>query len=1059
MPPAAGGRECEWSFSVCAGAEGRRTGESSLRKGTSGESRRTYEGPGDTLAPPKLAAGSGSASENGSEPVHVSRGGPLTTPAGFSKKGSAMKGIDLIGEAVERRVCLAWPKRVTPVNSWLEHIPFGMFLVDMIRPRVLVELGVHYGDSYCAFCQAVAETGSATRCYGVDHFRGDEHAGLYGSEVLADLRAHHDPLYGSFSRIIESTFDEAVRYFEDGSVDLLHIDGLHTYEAVRRDFDVWRPKMSDAGVVLFHDVNVRERGFEVWKLWSELAADHPHFEFLHSHGLGVLAVGDPPDPIRPLFEAKGRRALAIRGFFFELGQRITLKRQIEAQGEKLSDASSELTQARGEHALALDALRKDNEQLAAARAELRQQVEALRQQLVDARDGQRRLEERHAEAAEQWRRIEIQERETRAAYEELARSEAAKQEELRITQEGLARTREALSVEEQERARLERLTRAWLDAWLETEEEPPRDEGSSGEVTPGYEPDATEDVGGYRRWIATRSVALAERDRAEAEAVLWGVTAPPLFSVLVASRGEAPDLLARSLQSVRSQTYRRWQLLVSVERASAPETRGLLDSLQREDSRVVAIESAETSGLTAGVNASLAASQGEFVCILGSRDELDPDALLHAAARVVRDDRIDVLYTDEDEIDEDGDRSRPIFKPDWSPDLLLSQMYVGALLFVRRLLAERVGGFRSESAGAEAYDFALRVTEEARAIAHLPKIAYHRRSRETPRDGDEISDRTAQATIRNALIRREGTGEVGPGLFPGSFRVKRALPSRSRVTVIVRFRDAAAQLARCVDSLRLRGGYGDWDALLVDDGSWEPETRALIGQLEQDRRFQIAAYSGPPGWSGIQNWAADRAGGDTLLFLSAQAEGRLHGWLGAMLEHAVRPQVGAVGARIVYPEGSVCHAGFVLGLGGVAGHAFRFCPGNRRAYLGFDKVIRNVSAVSGAGLMVRKELFADAGGFDASLGRGYAEIDLCLRLRERGLSVVYTPFAELLIHESSGPPILDDPPNARQLIRRWAPQIASDPFYNPNLSFRHVEFALPTEEGESWESVVSPLVI
>jgi GT2 family glycosyltransferase len=218
------------------------------------------------------------------------------------------------------------PRRLTDKDSWHGHIPFAFWCVEALAPRVLVELGCHKGDSYCAFCQAVAELKAPTLCFGVDTWKGDPHAGFYGEEVLEQLRQYHDPRYGAFSTLVRATFDEALERFEDGTIDLLHIDGAHSYEDVRRDFTTWLPKVSRRGVVLFHDTEVREHGFGVYRFWDEVRREHPSFSFPHSHGLGVLAVGASlPEPLRRLTSLDEKEAEEVRRLFARLGDAVRLQ--------------------------------------------------------------------------------------------------------------------------------------------------------------------------------------------------------------------------------------------------------------------------------------------------------------------------------------------------------------------------------------------------------------------------------------------------------------------------------------------------------------------------------------------------------------------------------------------------------------------------------------------------------------------------------------------------------------------------------------------------------------
>jgi GT2 family glycosyltransferase len=436
---------------------------------------------------------------------------------------------------------------------------------------------------------------------------------------------------------------------------------------------------------------------------------------------------------------------------------------------------------------------------------------------------------------------------------------------------------------------------------------------------------------------------------------------------------------------------------------------------------------------------------GEFLAFVEAGDELEPGIVDDVTLTLHRDPVVDVLYTDSDLVGSDGRRTRPFFKPGWSPDQLLSHPYVGRLLVVRRSLFETVGGFRSDQFGTAAeYDFTLRVTEQSRRIVRLPIVGYHRRAPEPPLDDGEV-----MLALEDALRRRGEPGGVEHGLCPGTYRVRRPVRGEPLVSVIVPFHNAAEHLRCCLRSLQETAGYDRWEAILVDNRSWDPNTWALLARFESDKRIRVLSYDERFNWAAINNYAAKHSNGAHLLFMNADVAGRSDGWLTAMLEHAQRLEVGAVGARLIYPNGQVQHAGVVMGLGGgVAWHAFCYCPGDRGGYFDQAKVIRNYSAVTGACMMVRYEVFEQLGGFGEDLPVAYNDVDFCLRLHDRGYRVVYTPYAELVHDEShTRGRIPPDPYAVETMTARWGERIRSDPYYNPNLDLRRPEAVIAERRG------------
>jgi hypothetical protein len=253
---------------------------------------------------------------------------------------------------INHPIAFMQPRRFSPTSAWIQHIPFAAVLVDLLQPRTIVELGVHHGDSYCAFCQAVGELKLSTKCFGIDTWRGDAHAGFYPQQVLDALRMHHDPLYAGFSSLIQSDFDSAASRFEDGSLDVIHVDGLHTYDAVKHDFETWRPKAIESGVMLFHDTVVKHKDFGVWKFWEEVSPRYPSFNFEHGAGLGVLAVGQRlPAAFTQWLEDANRERQQMRRLFHGLGLNIERQRLLHSLLTQVFYTRGIVNQLRQQHAL------------------------------------------------------------------------------------------------------------------------------------------------------------------------------------------------------------------------------------------------------------------------------------------------------------------------------------------------------------------------------------------------------------------------------------------------------------------------------------------------------------------------------------------------------------------------------------------------------------------------------------------------------------------------------------------------------------------------------------
>ena len=533
----------------------------------------------------------------------------------------------------------------------------------------------------------------------------------------------------------------------------------------------------------------------------------------------------------------------------------------------------------------------------------------------------------------------------------------------------------------------------------------------------------------YPALVRNNTLSTGDLRRLRREAS--GLGYRPLVSVLLPVPDPNARHLRETLDSVLGQVYPNWELHAVVSGAGGEPGRplGLYANL---DGRVEVTETEDGADEAGMRNSALSRAGGEFVAFLAPGDELAPDALFGIVGALQEGGGAGLVYSDHDHMDGLGERLRPSFKPGWSPDLLLSHDYLSALAVYRKDLLEEVGGFRDGFDGHHGYDLALRVAERTDEIHHVPRILYHRRVREASNHQPSAS----HGVVREALERRGIEGTVEDGLLPGRLRVRYDVVDRPKVSIIVPTRDNVKTLKTCVESVERLTEYDNYEILIVDNHSEDPATLEYLSSTQH----RVVPFREPFNYSRINNFAVSQAEGEYVLLLNDDTEVTDGGWLEEMLAQAQRPGVGAVGAKLLYPNGTIQHAGVLVGVGdpwgpGIAVHAHQFFP-DGPGYEGGVQTAANFSAVTAACMLLRKAVFEEAGGLDEeNLRVAFNDVDLCLRIRERGYRIVYTPHANLLHHESMSRGYGGGNPTELLYMReRWGDVLDNDPYYNIHFS-------------------------
>ncbi len=503
----------------------------------------------------------------------------------------------------------------------------------------------------------------------------------------------------------------------------------------------------------------------------------------------------------------------------------------------------------------------------------------------------------------------------------------------------------------------------------------------------------------------------------------------PLFGLAIVVGSADAQQLADSVESIRAQTRPRWQLCVIAEDGSGSAVTEQLARLASTDPRITASTVPAGTDPAEAANLAFDRTDADFVARVDPGDHLRPSALHWVAELLVEHGDVDVVYTDEDVLDLSGSGAHPTFKPDWSPELLLSFDYIGQFVAYRREVFNRIGGLRSGLGVDHHHDAALRATEMAREVAHIAKPLYSRRpGYETVARLSEEAGST-ERVVEDAVDRRGLDAHVRPGVAPGWHWVRRRPDERPLVSVLIPTRNKADLLDACIRTFATTVDYPNVELVVVDNESDDPATRAWLDAFETDGRGRVVRYPHRFNFARQINLAAAEARGSVLLMLNNDARPHSRCWFTELVGQALRPEVGAVGARLLWPDGSPQHEGVALDVG--RGAAWNI---SRTDLEPFTRNTRDVVAVTGACLMVRRSVFDAVGGLDEQLRVAYNDVDFCLRIGELGYRIIYTPWAELVHAESSTRGALHPDDDEAFYRARWGePGHLRDPFYNTNL--------------------------
>lgn len=941
-------------------------------------------------------------------------------------------------------------------SAWIGHGYFVYDLVRNLKPQRIVELGTHKGGSFFSFCQAVKDAKLKTELFAVDTWKGDKHTGTYDQKMHKHIKNIKNELYSGVKiKLLKKTFDQAKTDFNNKSIDILHIDGFHTYRAVKHDFNNWLQKIKPSGIVLLHDTHEKKDNFGVYRLWAELKKTHQTIEFFHSHGLGIIIKKNSP--------------LLKKLNFQEIWQKYYPLLHENKQLKKNSiDQQIHVTNITNLHQKNINSLQYELENKKQSLSIRQKQLSVKKKKLKSAKQ---KLGKTGGEIFvlinQQTKKVNQLKLKLKEIRQELRRQKKMDKEK--------DRTINTLNLHSQNLKKIldnilsAKTFKIW-QIYVKTKQKPLLlFKGCKILLTKGPRELKKRLAGAHQREQGTIHInqqyqiwlkkhAPTKQDLTNQRKKQKKFKNRPKISIIVPVFNTNQKWLESCLDSVINQTYSNWELCIADDASTKPHIKKILGKYKTKDNRIKITYRTKNGHISRTSNTALKLATGEYIALLDHDDELSPHALYSVVEALNKNPQADFIYSDEDKLELDGNHTEPFFKPDWSPEMFLSVNYLCHLSVMKKSLVDKVGGFRVGYEGSQDYDLFLRITKLAKKIVHIPDILYSWRkvpeSTATVYEVKNYANLAAQKALKDYLNQNNLDASVSNGLVPGTFRVKYKILKSPSVNIIIPTKDKLTYLKKTISSILKKTTYKNYQITIVDTGSTEKETFKYYKKLKKHPRLNFLNWKKKFNFATVNNYGVKKSKANYILLLNNDTEIITPHWIQAMLEHAQNKEIACVGAKLLYPNGLIQHAGVVLGIRGskqikkgVAGHVqkmFPDIPSGLPLHNSKD-TIRNYSAVTAACILISRKKYLEVGGMDSRLKIAFNDVDLCLRLLKKGYRNVYTPFAKLYHHESIsvGEP-LKGSRNLKEFKKeinfmhhRWGNLLQNDPYYNPNLDLTH----------------------